>query len=158
MPFKMTLTKFSTLTLLLFTFAACKQSSTHSDNLNKVDTIENANTSTLLTKQADSSANDNDVEEKIIDTIFKLTEVKERAKYIEQQTKGERHLKVWVEDTSNLSDQKYYWIKVGEDNGTNLVTHFNFYVYPDSMRIMYYDINDDKEMTLDAWRRQLNGM
>jgi hypothetical protein len=93
------------------------------------------------------------LEEKIIDTIFKLKEVKERAKYVEQQTRGERRLKVWVEDTPNLRDHKYYWIKVGEDNGTNLVTHFNFYVYPDSMRIMYYDITSDSVLTLNKWRK-----
>ena len=153
---------FSTLTLfslLLSALLSCNASSNHSDNLNTTDTIKNKNkSSTLNDKQTDSVTQNDDIEEKIIDTIFKLTEVKERARYIEQQTKGERHLKVWTEDTPNLPAQKYYWIKVDEDNGTNLVTHFNFYVYPDSMRIMYYDINDDKEMTLDIWRRQLNGM
>jgi len=94
-----------------------------------------------------------DVEEKIIDSIFKLPEIIKRAKYIEQETKGKRHLKVWVSDIPHLPDQKYYWVKAGEDNGSSLVTHFSFYVYADSMRIMYYDINDDKELTLSEWRK-----
>jgi hypothetical protein len=158
MPFKMTLARNSTLTLLLCTLFACNQTSKQSDNSKKIDTIVNSNIlATLPTKQKDSTVNNNDIEEKIIDTIFKLTEVKERAKYIDQQTKGKRHLKVWVEDTPKLPDQKYFWIKVGEDNGTNLVTHFNFYVYPGSMRIMYYDIQADSAITLDNWRK-LNGM
>ena len=72
-------------------------------------------------------------------------------------SKGKRHLKIWVADTPNLPDQKYYWIQAGEDNGTNLVTHFNFYVYPDSMRIMYYDTQSDSELTLNKWRK-INGM
>ncbi len=157
MPFKMPLPNSSTLTffsLLLFGLLSCNQTSNSSDNLKKVDTVKNNNVGLTSTdKQIDSI-----IEEKVIDTIFKLTEVKKRTNYIEQQTNGERHLKIWVADTPNLPDKKYYWIKVGEDNGTSLVTHFNFYVYPDSMRIMYYDINDDKEIGLDTWRRQLNGM
>ena len=62
-------------------------------------------------------------------------------------------MKVWVEETPKQPDQNYYWIKVGEDNGINLVTHFNFYVYPDSMRIMYYDTANDSEVTLEKWRK-----
>jgi hypothetical protein len=104
-------------------------------------------------KSTRGSGKNNSLEEKIIDTIFKLSEVKERAKYIEQQTKGKRRLHIWIEDTPQSSGQKYYWVKAGEDNGTALVTHFNFYVYPDSMRIMYYDITKDKEFTLSQWRK-----
>jgi len=158
MPFKMTLPNYLTLTLLLSTLFACNQTSNQSGNSKKVDTTVNANaSSTLSAKQKDSAGTNNDIEGNIIDTIFKLTEVKERAKYINQQTKGKRHMKVWIEDTPNLPDQRYYWVKAGEDNGASLVTHFNFYVYPDSMRIMYYDITNDMEMTLDKWRK-INGM
>jgi hypothetical protein len=154
----MTFAKYSILTLLLCALFACNQTSNQSDNSKKIDTIVNANTLKILpAKQKDSTVNNNDIEEKIIDTIFKLTEVTEREKYIEKQTKGKRHLKVWIENTPNLPDQRYYWIKAGEDNGASLVTHFNFYVYPDSIRIMYYDITNDIEMTLDKWRK-INGM
>jgi len=157
MPFKMTLAKLSELTFLIFALLGCNQTSKQSDNLKKIDTTKTAiSNSTTSTKKADNSISNDDVEEKIIDTIFKLTEVKERAKYIEKQTKGKRHLRVWVADTPNLPDQKYYWIKVGEDNGTSLVTHFDFYVYPDSMRIMYYDTPSDSELTLNKWRK-ING-
>jgi hypothetical protein len=85
-----------------------------------------------------------------------LTEVKERAKYLEKQTEGKRHLQIWIADTPSIK-QPYYYVQVGEDNGTNFVTHFNFYVYPDSMRIMYYDTQNDTELTLDKWRK-INGM
>jgi hypothetical protein len=163
MPFKMTLPKLSVLTFLLFILFACHQTAKQSDNVITTDTTNVDTTKTVIinsiasTKKADSSIDNEDTEDKIIDTIFKLTEVKERAKYIEEQTKGKRHLKIWVEGTPNLPDQKYYWIKAGEDNGTNLVTHFNFYVYPDSMRIMYYDTQSDSELTLNQWRK-INGM
>ena len=164
MPFKMTPSKLSVLTSLLLVLFACNQTSKQSDNVKTTDStkVDTAKTviakSAVSTKKADRSISNEEVENKIIDTIFKLTEVKERAKYIEEQTKGRRHLKIWVADTPNLSDQKYYWIKAGEDNGTNLVTHFNFYVYPDSMRIMYLNTLDDKELTLEEWRKTRNGM
>ena len=161
MPFKMTLPKFSGLTYLLFILIACNQTSKQSDhfksaNTTQVDTNKMVISSTKTTDT--TSISNEDIENNIVDTIFKLPEIKERAKYIEEQTKGKRHLKVWVADTPNFPDQKYYWIKAGEDNGRNLVTHFNFYVYPDSMRIMYYDTQSDSELTLEEWRKTKNGM
>ena len=144
--------------MLLSALSSCNGSSNHAHNSNTTNVVgSEKNSSVLSDKQTDSVTRKDDIEEKVIDTIFKLTEVKQRASYIEQQTKGARHLKVWTESSPDLPERKFYWMKVGEDNGTNLVTHFNFYVYPNSMRIMYYDINDDKEMTLEAWRKQPNG-
>jgi hypothetical protein len=155
----MTLPNFIVLTLfsfLLLTFLSCKQASNETGNL-KTDTAKQENTSlTLSNTLTDSLINKNNIEEKLIDTISKLPEVKERAKYIEQQTQGKRHLIVWVEDTLVVPDRNYYWIKAGEDNGAMLVTHFDFYVYPDSMRIMYYDTVADSVLTLDEWRK-VNG-
>ena len=154
MPFKMTHSNFSIVTLfylLLFGLHSCNQTTNKSENLND-DTIKKENPHIgFVDKPIDSLAKTNDAEEKIIDTIFKLKGVKERAKYIEHQTKGKRHLKIWVEATPKKPKENYYWIKVGEDNGTNSVAHFNFFVYPDSMRIMYYDTPSDTEMTLDKW-------
>ena len=153
----MTITKFSVLILLLSIFLACNQTSKQSDNFKKIDISKNiTTTSTSSAMQADSVTNDSTLEQKIVDTILKLPEVKERAKYIEQQTKGNRHLSIWIEDTPHLPNQNYYWIKAGEDNGTNLVTHFNFYVYSGSMNIVYYDTVSDSTFTLDSWRKMKN--
>lgn len=127
----------------------CNYVDKQSSDITKVDSLESIN----QTISADELSN---LENEIIDTIFQLKEIKDRQKYIEQQTKGERHLQIWVADKPNLTN-KYYWIKVGEDNGTNLITHFNFDVYPDSMRIMFFDTQDGKEISLKEWRR-INGM
>lgn len=159
MPFKMTHSNFSSLTLfslLLFGLHSCTQTTNTPKNLN-IDTImkEEKNLA-FVDKSIDSLAKTNDTEEKIMDTIFKLKEVKQRANYIDQQTKGKRYLQIWIAHRPNIK-QPYYYIQVGEDNGTNFVTHFNFDVYPDSMRIMYFDTKDDKEMTLKEWRK-INGM
>ncbi len=92
-------------------------------------------------------------ERNVIDTILSLPEVKERAAYIEQETKGQRHLIVLIAAEPD-STNNYYWVKAGEDNSDVFVTHFHFFVYPDSMRIMYYDVLEDAEKSLKEWRRQ----
>jgi tRNA A37 threonylcarbamoyladenosine biosynthesis protein TsaE len=47
----------------------------------------------------------------------------------------------------------YYWVKAGEDNGMSLVTHFDFYVYPKTMEVKFYDVVEDKVLTLAEWRK-----
>jgi hypothetical protein len=160
MPFKMThhtfltLIKYSFLSVILTT---CNQVGKQSSNSNKVDSLKSINQVASADKnEQDTSIEFSNLENKIIDTIFQLKEIKDRQKYIDRQTNGARHLQIWIADKPNLTN-KYYWVKVGEDNGTNLVTHFNFDVYPDSMRIMFFDTQDDKEITLKEWRK-LNGM
>ena len=160
MPFKMIQSTFSALTkylFLLLVLIGCNQVNKQSLNKTRVESLNNTNQDTITDKnQQNTSLELSDLENKIIDTIFKLKEIKDRQKYIEHQTKGVRHLQIWIADKPNLTT-KYYWIQVGEDNGLNFVTHFNFDVYPDSMRIMFFDKQDDKEVTLMDWRK-INGM
>lgn len=145
--------------LILFflccSLVSCQENKNNPPAIDKVDTV--AGTPLAVTEdpaQKESTVTTNNIEDKILDTIFKLPEVKDRQQYIEQQTKGERHLKVWF-STEPTDADKFYSVNVGEDNGTNLVTHFNFQVYPDSMRIMYYDIPSDSLLTLQQWRNKL---
>ena len=93
------------------------------------------------------------IEGKILDTIASLPETKERASYIESQTKGKRNLayQIFASPDSLTSD---YWVKAVEDNGDSYVTHFNFYVNPISFEIKYLDIVHDTAITLEEWRRQ----
>ncbi len=93
------------------------------------------------------------LENKIIDTIIKLKEVRERAKYIENQTKDKRRLQysIWKRPTKTTP---YYWVKVLEDNGSTLYTHFNFYVYPNTMNIKYLDTVSDEVLDLKTWRKR----
>jgi hypothetical protein len=93
------------------------------------------------------------IEKIIIDTIVKLKEVIDRAKYVQQQTKGKRHLlyTLWQKPTAELP---YYWVKVLEDNGTNVHTHFDFYVRNMPFQILYYDAVKDTAIELATWRKQ----
>lgn len=158
MTTKTPIQQYSIVFLILLTFAGCNLSTKQSNEKQYIDpritdTISKAVLkSDISTKAADSSLNNQQFEDSIIDTILKLPEIKERAAHIEAQTKGTRSLKIWVDTKPNLPTQLYYWIKVGEDNGTNVVTHFNFHVYPDSMKIMYYDTQSGREMSVREWR------
>jgi hypothetical protein len=109
-----------------------------------------------LQAQTSSKKESSILEDKIIDTIASLKEVVERSKYVEEQTKGKRHLKfaIWDKPKKGTS---YYWVKVMEDNGIALYTHFNFYVYPKTMTIKYYDTINDKVIDLTTWRKNQKG-
>lgn len=93
-----------------------------------------------------------DIEDKIIDKIFELPEVKERAAYIKKETKGKRNLELWFAARPD-ENTPYYWVKAGEDNGMSLVTHFDFYVYPKTMTVKFYDVVENKVLSLAEWRR-----
>lgn len=93
------------------------------------------------------------IEEKILDSIFKLQECKERAAYIKHQTKGKQHLAIAIYERPS-KEIPYYWVKAWEDNGMNYVTHFNFYVYVKPFKIKYYDTLNDKSISLDEWRHR----
>ena len=92
------------------------------------------------------------LENKIIDTIISLNEVKAEALYVLKQTKGRRHLQysIWQKPTKRAP---YFWVKVVEDNGSAYYTHFNFYVYPKTLEIKYLDTSTDKVIALETWRK-----
>src|SRR5882757_10426586 len=60
------------------------------------------------------------LEQKMIDTVSKLPDVKERSKLIETNSLGNRHLRIWVAGIPDA--RKFYWIAVGEGYGKNEVT------------------------------------
>ncbi len=93
------------------------------------------------------------IEEKILDTIIKLPECKQRADYIIKQTRGKRHLGIVIYERPSKGSP-YYWVKAWEDNGMSYATHFNFYVYPKPFSIKYYDTVNDKALSLNEWRHQ----
>ena len=89
---------------------------------------------------------------KVLDTISHLYEVKTRRAFVLNKSKGSRILKPLIYKRPK-GDFKYYWVKVVEDNGGNLVTHFNFYVNEKTFEIRYLDVVNDRELTLSQWRR-----
>jgi hypothetical protein len=128
------------------------------NQIKKDGTIKNSKADTTATKA--QTASDHNItklqsdpkEDKLLNLIYNLPEVKERANYVEKQTNGERHLNITIIQTPEEPDDKSYWLKVGEDNGTNFVTHFTFSVNPDTFEVKYYDVINDTLVSLATWR------
>ena len=93
-----------------------------------------------------------DTEDELISKVSQLPEVKALSEKIERESKGKRHLVSRI-SSSPSDDQEYYGVSVSEDNGEALATYFDFRIYPDNS-IYYYDVVEDKELTLKKWRAQ----
>jgi hypothetical protein len=93
------------------------------------------------------------LENKIINKVQQLHEVKERSAEIEHKSDGKRHLKYLVYKRPS-KEFKYYWVKVMEDNGEAYVSDFNFYVNPKNLSVTYYDEDNDTIIDLKTWRKQ----
>lgn len=91
-------------------------------------------------------------EDKLIDRVWQLPEVKTMAAKVEKESKGKRHLVGRISSMPS-DDQEYYGISISEDNGEAMATYFEFRIYPDNS-IYYYDVVEDKEWTLKEWRAQ----
>jgi hypothetical protein len=90
----------------------------------------------------------------IYDLIFNLPEIKERETYIEQQTHGERRLRLIIVERPQNNEHDYYLVKAGENNEISFVTHFNFYIYPgNDYEIKLYDPVKDTIISIDEWRK-----
>lgn len=107
----------------------------------------------LLNAQSSKEKPFSKVERRILDTITKLKEVRERIKYVDEKTKGKRHLAfvIWEKPTQQ---NPYYWVKVTEDNGMTYYTHFNFFVYPQPIIIKFLDTANDNVTDLKTWRKR----
>jgi len=140
--------------LLLLILQACNGGEANTEETGKAETLKDSSQSSEARDLPIDSAKLADEQNRIIDTIFKLAEVQEMQKSIDKQTAGKRSLKIFITDTPTTANN-YHWVKVAEDNGSNLVTHFNFFVYPNLVRIMYFDVVADKEMTLEEWRKTM---
>lgn len=88
------------------------------------------------------------IELQMFDTLFHLKEVKERNNYIIKESRGKRQLSALLYKRPEETKNGVYWIKIVEDNGSSMVTHFNFFVYPKSGKIVYFDTFKNQEIEL----------
>jgi hypothetical protein len=141
--------------LLLAGLAACNGGATGAHSLPATDTMMASvrQDSPVHVPEPAAAAPEEDTAALALamDAVAALPEVQQWGIFLEQQTQGERHMKFWAWGAPK-PDAPYYWIKVGEDNGMSLVAQFNFFVYPESGRIMYYDVVEGEPITLEAWR------
>lgn len=91
-------------------------------------------------------------EDKLIDRVLQLPEVKALSEKVAKESNGKRRLTGRISSMPS-DDQEYYGISISEDNGEAMATYFEFRIYPDNS-IYYYDVVEDKEWTLKEWRAQ----
>jgi len=87
---------------------------------------------------------DNERRTKIFDLISNLPEV--------ENCKGCDVVSVY-QDARHAKSGKY-WIKVGHDNGTNLVSQFNFFVDTLTYKVTFLDTETGEEIDLDVLRKR----
>lgn len=92
------------------------------------------------------------VEMRILDTISHLREVRVKRSMVLNNSKGSSILKPMIHKRPG-KDFDHYWVKVVEDSGGSLITHFNFFIDPKSLEIRFFDAGKDRVMTLSQWRR-----
>jgi hypothetical protein len=120
----------------------------HNIKANKPSSQNKIDQSILNSKQSKMRKN----EDWIYDTIFSIEEVQKENEYLVKQTKGDRNLSVVIYSYPNAINN-YYWIKVWEDNDDAYATHFNFYVYTKTRKIMFYDTVNDTLLELQVWKK-----
>ena len=87
---------------------------------------------------------DNERRTKIFDLINNLQEVK--------NCKNCNVVSIYQEPEQTKSSK--YWIKVGYDNGTIVVSKLDFFVDTLTYEITFLDTKTDRQLTLEEWRRQ----
>lgn len=92
-------------------------------------------------------------EDQIVNLVMNLEEVKRKSARVEKDSKGKRRLETYVETPPTAEDPNY-WVKVSEDNGSNLVAYYTFAVHRKSHQISYYDAMQDSLIPLSQWRRE----
>lgn len=106
----------------------------------------------FLTKELLASKGYFITEKFAMDTAMHLPEVKESNDYIRRYSSDKRLLFPMLYGEPD-SLHPYYWVAVGEDNGVCFVTHFTFYVYANSGRIVYSDPVEEVSVDLESWRK-----
>jgi hypothetical protein len=91
-------------------------------------------------------------EDNLMQLVLDLEEVQELDREVRKKTNGKHKVKTMISSEPG-DDQEYYAVAAMEDNGQSLVTIYEFRIYPD-MSIHYYDIVEDRELTLKEWRRK----
>lgn len=89
-------------------------------------------------------------EDKVMEVVWKLDEVQRLNNTIRKKSGGKRGISTFISSEPS-DDQEYYTVSVAEDNGSAMATYYQFYVYPD-FSIRFYDVVEDRELTLDEWR------
>jgi hypothetical protein len=87
----------------------------------------------------------------IVKRIADLPEIKAKMQEVENKSRGKVKLQIMLHRKPDESIP-YYWVKVNEPVGDEMVELYNFFLKQSSYEIKYYDTIKDTLMDLAAWR------
>lgn len=102
--------------------------------------------------QQNSQSNRNISEDEAVNLIKNLEEVKRKNELVVKNSQGKRRLSTYAETLPTPNDPNYY-VKVAEDNGGSYVNYYIFAVNSRNKAISFYDVINDKLLSLNTWRR-----
>lgn len=114
-------------------------------------------TNLKVNSQTKIKQNPNVIEEqKVIDNVMNLNEVKDISNYVDSVSKGKSKVFVMIQKYPTKKEN-YYWVRVAErllnvKEPSFTPTIFHFYVSPKTYEIEYYDTALDKAIELSEWR------
>jgi hypothetical protein len=99
------------------------------------------------------NTNDTIIENRALDSVFKVAEVQKLSNFIDSLSNHTRGVAMITRQKPE-GQRNYYWIQVGDNNGLSFQPTYNFYVYPDNFEIKFLNtMKDDSLMTLTEWRK-----
>lgn len=140
------------------TLAGCSSGDSKDGKADSVtsDTIIDRNSETGSETEADrlpvktEKEQKSSPEDKVMDIVWQIREVQELDATIRKKSGNKRGISTFINGEPS-DDQEYYSVSVAEDNGSAMATYFQFHVYPD-FSVRYYDVVEDREITLQEWR------
>lgn len=73
----------------------------------------------------------NAVADKVLTRVFHIPEVVTKARMVDSLSGGTRHIAMLIYERPTAKS-KYYKVKIVEDNGVNLFTHFSYMISEDT--------------------------
>jgi hypothetical protein len=96
---------------------------------------------------------DTPIENKILDLLFSLPEVKMSDRFVDSLTNHRHGISMRIVHRPNRLE-KYYTIDAGYNSSERFENYYNFYVWPDKMIIKIVDSYTGRLLTLAEWRKK----
>ncbi len=93
------------------------------------------------------------IENRVIDRVYKVPEVRAQVAGFDKQTKGKRNMQFMIAERPS-ANFNYYWVNVMEDNEFNYATDYHLMVDPKSRVVKFYDVVNDTIIDLVTWRKK----
>ncbi len=96
---------------------------------------------------------DSTTENEVYSKVKALIEIMNYSKYVDSVYDGKIGVS-FVTKALPAPNKPYYWVQVGIVDLFRFIPQFNFYIFPDSMVVKFYDTVNDKVLSVEEWRNR----